>query len=100
VEDWQVFVETMAYLQTANLPSHFNILTFKGAFLEAKFFLCVCSAWDLMLGPAIESKRQRIADVQQFKNTVASNCSDLFPAILMKLLDSWQEGTDIANLLP
>ena len=66
---------------------------------EVKFFLCACSAWDLMLGEMPASKQQRSADVGALNQTVNAACPDVFPASLMQLLSLWEEGKSVASVL-
>ena len=101
LEDWQVLVENLTHLasDSVDIPAGITIAGMRQSFMEAKMFLCSCSAWDIMLGPPVESKRQRVADVEQFKRTVDFKCADSFPATLMKLLEAWQEGRDVCQLL-
>ena len=66
---------------------------------DAKFFLVVATAWDMMLGPAPETKRERQADLEGLQATVNLNCADRFPASLMELLEWWVAGKDITTIV-
>ena len=78
------------------VPTALTQESMKQDFDQIKLFMCVCTAWDLMLGPAPETRRQRKADVEQLKNVIEANCLVTFPASLMSLLVGWQDGKDVA----
>ena len=66
---------------------------------DAKFFLTVASAWDMMLSTEVVSRRQRRADYDNFKICVDENCAEVFPNSLMQLLGQWVEGKDLVQVL-
>ena len=65
---------------------------------EAHEFVCLISAWDLMLGEEVGAK-QRKADGSQLKAVAKQNAPN-FPSLLMQLVDKWTLGADIITLLP
>jgi len=70
---------------------------------EAKFFVAAASAWDMMLTREFSdlSVKQRKAEVQEFQKSLPLVCPlETFPASLMKLVDLWGTGEDIADVCP
>jgi len=83
-----------------SLPTAVTTGDMEKSFTEVKFFLCVVTAWDVMLAPPPNSKRQRQADLEAVQASVTGSCADLFPSSLMTLLEQWVDGKDIALALP
>ena len=67
---------------------------------RAKLFLCIASAWDMMLDANLVSRQQRKVDVENLRKTVAANSVSTFPDKIMQLLTKWVDGADIPALLP
>ena len=99
--EWQSLSEAATFLKNkgVTLPAAVTNEAIKEPFNTMKCFLCVCSAWDLMLGQAPSTKRQRHADVEAFKSAVKANCANVFPASLMNLVDAWKDGKDVASMM-
>ena len=89
----------MLHQKGISFPAALSPASLKPEFDEGKFFLCVVSGWDIMLGEQPDSKRQRASDLEAFFKTVIQNCEGIFPSSIMKLLEAWATCRDIRLVL-
>ena len=82
-----------------DIPVELALATIEPILTEGKFFACISAAWELMLAPLPQTRRQRKADLDQLKSAIDQTCSGSFPANLFKLLGMWVEGKDIRSAL-
>ena len=86
-----------------DVPADLQPKFMQGDLTDAKFCVAAASAWDLMLSPDYSelSVKQRKAEVQEFQKSLSFVCPlETFPASLMKLVDLWATGKDIADVFP
>ena len=67
---------------------------------RTKLFLCLGSAWDLMIDEEKVSRMQRKADQKSLQVKIGENCKATFPDMVSQLLQKWVDGADIVSLLP
>ena len=94
IAEWHALWGAALFLHNKGvaLPGAVMMEAMREPFNNMKLFLCVCSAWDLLLGDQESTKRQRHADAEAFKNVVNANCAETFPASLMMLIEMWMQG--------
>jgi len=64
-----------------------------------RLYLCMLSAWDIMITDEEIGNKQRRADADNLKAAIDQNC-DSFPASLLALVEKWVKGADVQLLLP
>ncbi len=68
---------------------------------DAKLFMCLSTAWDLMLnGGAEQTRREKRTDVESLRSGVKASCNAVFPPELFRLLEEWVDGADVSVLMP
>ena len=66
---------------------------------QGKLFVCLLTAWELMLRGDLQSKAKRKLELSEVERSIQAQCPT-FPALISQLLDKWASGIDVASLLP